>query len=253
MQGVSEEFANANERFEHDLMTKLRIEEENEDRENHEVEEEHEEEEEEEFTFVFTNSNGSTISADEAFQDGQIRPVFPVFNRDLLFSGDYDGASVLRSPIKKVFIQQEDNSPSSTAADASESGSESELAPAEAAYCEWTPKAAVKSNSTGFSKLWRFKDVKLRSNSDGKDTFVFLHHPPAAKAAEKARAEEVRNVTVRKVKGKTTSSSSAHEKHYVMYRAKKESEKHRSYLPYKADLFGFFANASGLSRNVHPY
>ncbi|KAK7290357.1 hypothetical protein RIF29_04713 [Crotalaria pallida] len=77
-----------------------------------------------------------------------------------------------------------------------------------------------------------------QSNNDSKETFVFLHHPLAAK--KKARAEEVRNVTVKKVKGKTTSSSSA-------------PEKHKSYLPDKADLFGFFANASGLSRNVHPY
>ncbi|KAE9607088.1 hypothetical protein Lalb_Chr09g0326361 [Lupinus albus] len=117
-------------------------------------------------------------------------------------------------------------------------------------YCEWTPKSAVKSNSTGFSKLWRFKEHMLRSNSDGKDTFVLIQ--PAAAKAEKARSGEVRNVVVKKVKGKTTSSS-AHEKNYVMYRAKKENEKHKSYLPYKQDLFGFFANANGFTRNVHPY
>ncbi|MQK22035.1 DUF1645 domain-containing protein, partial [Escherichia coli] len=128
-------------------------------------EEEEEEEEEEEFTFVFTNPDGSPISADEAFDNGQIRPVFPVFNQDLLFADGYDFADGLRSPIKKVFVQQLDKSPSSTASEASES--ESAAAP-EGPYCEWSPKTSTtaKSNSTGFSKLWRFKDPKLRSNSD---------------------------------------------------------------------------------------
>lgn len=238
MQTVSEE-------FEHDLMSKLKIQ----DEENHheEVEQEDEnEEEEEEFTFMFMNPDGSPISADEAFDNGQIRPVFPVFNQDLLFADGDDFATGLRLPIKKVFVQQQDNSPSSTAAEASES----ELVAPEGPYCEWTPKATAKSNSTGFSKLWRFKDPKLRSNSDGKDTFVFLNPPPAK--AEKASSGEARKVVVKKVKGKMTPSS-AHEKLYMMNRAKKESDKRKSYLPYKQDLFGFFANANGLTRNLHPY
>ncbi|KAE9613382.1 hypothetical protein Lal_00016377 [Lupinus albus] len=232
--------------FEVDLMANLRLQDENEYKEIHEEEEE----DEEEFTFMFTNHDGSPISVDESLEDGQISPVFPVFDQDLLFSDDYDGASGIRSTIRKVFVQNQDNFPSSTAAEASESGSESNLeAPADS-YCEWTPKSAVKSNSTGSSKLWRFKEHKLRSNSDGKDAFVFFQ--PPATDAEKASSVEVKNVVVKKVKGKTTSSS-AHEKHYMMYRAKKENEKHKSYLPYKQDMFGFFANANGLSRNHHPY
>ncbi|CAL0311902.1 unnamed protein product [Lupinus luteus] len=232
--------------FEYDLMANLRLEDENEYKQIHDEEEE----DEEEFTFMFTNPDGSPISADEVFEDGQILPIFPVFNRDLLFSDDYDGASGIQSPIRKVFVQNQDNFLSSTAAETSKSGLESDLAASAEAYCEWTPKSAVKSNSTGFSKLWRFKEHKLRSNSDGKDAFVFFHPPPTD--AEKAGSGEVRNVVVKKVKGKTTSSS-AHEKNYVMYRAKKENDKHKSYLPYKQGLFGFFTNANGLSRNHHPY
>ncbi|OIV94515.1 hypothetical protein TanjilG_25577 [Lupinus angustifolius] len=246
MQNVSDEFAEASGKFEHDFMAKLRVQDDNEDSENREQEEE--EDEEEEFTFMFTSPDGSPISADDAFENGQIRPVFPVFNQNLLFTDDYDCASGNQSQIKKVFVQKMDSSPLSTAAESSKSGSE--LPTTANSYCEWTPKSAVKSNSTGFSKLWRFKEHMLRSNSDGKDTFVFIHPPPAK--AEKANSGEVRNVMVKKVKGKTTSSS-AHEKNYVMYRAKKENEKHKSYLPYKQDLFGFFANANGFSRNVHPY
>ncbi|CAL0314061.1 unnamed protein product [Lupinus luteus] len=246
MQTVSDEFTEASGKFEYDLFAKLGIQD---DTENKENQEEEEDEEEEEFTFMFTNPDGSPISADEAFENGQIRQVFPVFNRDLLLSDSYD--SGLQSPIKKVFVHKIDNYPSSTAAEGSESGPQSKSTVPSEFYCEWTPKTAVKSNSTGLSKLWRFKEHKLRSNSDGKDTLV-LFHPPQAKA-EKGSSSEVRNVMVKKVKAKTTSSSLAHEKHYVMYRAKKENEKHKSYLPYKQDLFGFFTNANGLSRNVHPY
>ncbi|MCL7026159.1 hypothetical protein MKW94_011078 [Papaver nudicaule] len=48
------------------------------------------EEEDDEFEFCFLSGDGITISADEIFADGKIRPVFPVFNRDLLFAGGKD-------------------------------------------------------------------------------------------------------------------------------------------------------------------
>ncbi|XP_020217808.1 uncharacterized protein LOC109801205 [Cajanus cajan] len=236
----SDEFAESSGKFEHDFMAKLKIEErENKEKRNEddveaEENEEEESEEEEEFSFVLANPDGSLISADDAFDNGQIRPIFPIFNQDLLFSDEYDGGA----PIQ-VFVEHQDDAPSPSATEPA----------AEGPYCEWTPKSAVKSNSTGFSKLWRFRDVKLRSSSDGKDAFVFLSNAPGAKA------EKARNVVVKKVemrKGKTALSS-AHEKHYVMNRARKESDKRKSYLPYRQDLFGFFANSNGLSRNVHPY
>ncbi|KAK7309691.1 hypothetical protein RJT34_06627 [Clitoria ternatea] len=232
--------------FEHDLIAKLKIndeeniENETEEKPNKYEDENEDEEDEEEFSFVLTNLDGSPISADDAFDNGQIRPVFPFFNRDLLSSDDYEGVGGIRSPVKKVFVQQPDDSPSSSSSSAATEGP----------YCEWTPKTAVKSNSTGFSKLWRLRDVKLRSNSDGKDAFVFLNHGPKP---EKERNVVVKKVEVRKTKTTTSSTSSAHEKHYVMNRARKESDKRKSYLPYRQDLFGFFANANGLSRNVHPY
>ncbi|CAN1820730.1 hypothetical protein LINPERHAP1_LOCUS29222 [Linum perenne] len=53
-----------------------------------ELEEEEEEEEEEEFSFSSAFSDESLISAEEAFLNGQIRPVFPLFDRDMLLSGE---------------------------------------------------------------------------------------------------------------------------------------------------------------------
>ncbi|PRQ41148.1 hypothetical protein RchiOBHm_Chr4g0443781 [Rosa chinensis] len=235
-----------------------------------------EEEEEEEFSFFCTNPDGSPISADDAFQDGQIRPVYPIFNRDLLFADAYDGgsssrqkeassSSSLRPPLKKLFFEDRD-APSSSASESDEL----EAVP-EGSYCEWSKNAKEvspelrnnKSNSTGSSKLWRIRDLVPRSNSDGKDAFVFLNPNSAtpkqnrAAAAAAAAAKSVKPVEkAQGQKGKKAETvSSAHEKHYVMNRAKKEGDKRRSYLPYRPGVvgFGFFTNVNGLSRNVHPF
>lgn len=267
---------------------------EDEEEKEHVEEEENEEEEggeEEEFTFSCTNPDGSPISADDVFVNGQIRPIFPIFNRDLLFGGGYDGdlkskvdSLSLRPPLRKLFVEERDGS--------SESASESdelESVPAET-YCEWSgaasgrgkaveasPELCKKSNSTGFSKLWRFRDLVHRSNSDGKDAFVFLNHssPSSSSSAanDKSRNETAKKndkkveqndkkppvvVAVKEAKAKAkgkvkTASLSAHEKHYVSSRAKREGDKRKSYLPYRQDLVGFFTNVNGLSRNVHPF
>ncbi|KAL6187069.1 hypothetical protein ACLB2K_043184 [Fragaria x ananassa] len=233
------------------------------------VDEEIEEEEEEEFSFFCTNPDGSPISADDVFQDGQIRPVYPIFNRDLLFADAYDGDSSrrddasasLRPPLKKLFFEDRD-APSSSASESDEL----EAVP-EGSYCEWSKNAKEvspelrnnKSNSTGSSKLWRIRDLVPRSNSDGKDAFVFLNPNSAAKLKQiknpaRAVAVEKAQVKDKGQKGKKAETvSSAHEKHYVMNRAKKEGEKRRSYLPYRPGVVGFFTNVNVLSKNVHPF
>jgi len=236
-------------KFENDFFAKLRIEDEKIENENevkHE-EQEVEEEDDDEFTFVFADPNVSPISADDVFDKGQIRPIFPFFGQDLHFTDDYDNESGNRSPVKKFFVE----SPSS-----SETATASSSSAVEGTYCEWNPKKAVKSNSTGSSKLWKLRDPKLRSNSDGKDAFVFLN--PAKVEKTSSVAGETKNVVkkVKMVKGKTAAPApSAHEKHYVMSKARKENDKRKSYLPYRQELFGFFAttNGLGMSRNVHPY
>ncbi|XP_042043483.1 uncharacterized protein LOC121788982, partial [Salvia splendens] len=122
------------------------------------------------------------------------------------------------------------------------------------------PRGLQKSNSTGFSKIWRFKDLLGRSNSDGRDAFVFLNNnnapSPAAKGEEKCEKKEAAAV---KVSGKAkkggkvkTAPLSAHEV-YLKSKAKGE-ERRRSYLPYRPELMGFFTNVNGgLSKNVHPF
>ncbi|KAI8527111.1 hypothetical protein RHMOL_Rhmol12G0050700 [Rhododendron molle] len=263
-------------------------------------EEEDDDDDEEEFTFACVGAEESTVSAEDAFHDGQIKPVFPLFDQSLLLDRDSaPGREDLprRPPVKKVFIEAED-SPSPTAAEEKIDGSEGQNA-AEM-YCAWSgkaveasPETCKKSNSTGFSKIWRFRELANRSNSDGRDAFVFLNNSESkttspskteekregevkqasvssnnneSKTTTRPKSEEKCNVNQANSDGgkakaksngkkkKETPPLSAHELHYVRNRALREGDKRRSYLPYRPELVGFFTNVNGgLSRNVHPF
>ena len=104
----------------------------------------------------------------------------------------------LRPPLKKLFVEQQ--------CDIFPSDSEPQGQPEALLICELPRKTTAlelevedskdmckKSNSTGFSKLWRFRqDLKLRSNSDGKDAFVFLNTPALASSKTKGKTVAVK-------------------------------------------------------------
>lgn len=241
---------------------------------------EDDDEEEEEFSFA-CGIDAPPIAADEVFSNGQIRPLFPLFNQNLLLS-DEDLEALkeqlpINPPVKKIFIQTEDNPIPVTSSSNSLMESEEIAGP----FCEWSknkaieaspdnPEVCKKSNSTGFSKLWRFKDFLHRSNSDGRDTFVFLNPTtPAAKVEEKVVQKDetttsesekkisggvkiIGKVTKKKKGVKKSEGVLAHEA-YMKSKAKAE-DRRRSYLPYRPELVGFFTNVNGgLTRNVHPF
>ncbi|KAL8142403.1 hypothetical protein V2J09_015435 [Rumex salicifolius] len=212
-----------------------------------------------EFSFACAEAASSPISADDLFHNGQIRPISPVFG-----NGEVQRAASTRNPSEEAFVERRD--------------------PQSESHCEQTetapaPVTCRKSNSTGFSKLWRFRDMLIRSQSDGKETFVFLteneddetttsctasfkrkkksenpkndKNSSAARDGKKGSADAETKTTSSKPKGKTTSSSA-----YAMQYGKnweKAKEKRRSYLPYRQDLVGFFTNANAVTRNIHPY
>lgn len=235
----------------------------NEEEDDEDEDEEEDEEEEEEFSFMCGGANTSPIAAEDAFINGQIKTVYPLFNRDLLFSGEDSGGLhenlPMRPPVKKVFVETREangQASSSTAESERVAGPTRDWSDRKAV--EASPEICKKSNSTGFSKIWRFKDLLGRSNSDGRDAFVFLNngeHPAATKGEEKSEKEAAVKVSgkVKKGgKGKKTASLSAHEA-YLKSKAKGE-ERRRSYLPYRPELMGFFTNVNGgLTKNVHPF
>lgn len=233
------------------------------------------EELDDEFEFVSV----SRADDDLVVVDGQIGPVFPVFNRDLLStsrlqpacSDDREGRS-LRVPLKKLFVEERDptTSFSSSSSDGEEGEGDLEGVPP-GTYCVWTPNnnnsakpspsRCKKSNSTGTktstgssssaSKRWRLSSFLRRSNSEGKDSFVFL----TPKKEEISRPEKAVNNRdqLRSKETKVKTVSSAHEAFYARNRAMKEGDKRRTYLPYRQDLVGFWANVGALGKTFPPF
>lgn len=210
----------------------------------------------EDFEFALLSEN-KEVSAAEFLYEG---PVFPVFNRDLIESagelstsggGSEQPQSSNLIPLSKLFAEEDEFLPSSSSSEADEL----ENVPA-GTYCVWRPRAAPpplpnqceKSKSTGSaSKRWKIRDLLRRSKSDGKESFVFLTSKQREENSEKSilRAPEKR-----RGKGSHPAAAapppSAHEAFYVRNRALKEGDKRKSYLPYRKDLVGFFANVSGV-------
>ncbi|KAL7588874.1 hypothetical protein Lser_V15G41191 [Lactuca serriola] len=254
-----------------------------------EGEEQQEEQEEDadsdgDFTFMFIGDDDLPIYADGVLEDGQIRPVFPLFDQKLLLGGEYDLEEIDRLPINppvdNVFIESPHRSPSSTA-----SGHEENEDSATGPYCVWSKDSATgttaelskKSNSTGFSKLWRLREKVGRSNSDGRDAFVFLKSSDrtttstststtatSSSSSVKAVTGDGSFIKVNAAGGKTRvvkqvtkakkPTVSAHEAYLKSKGGHTDEERRRSYLPYRPELMGFFTNVhGGLSKNVHPY
>ncbi|XP_059302037.1 uncharacterized protein LOC132053969 [Lycium ferocissimum] len=207
-----------------------------------------------EFAFVTTGSdNFSPISADEIFDNGQIRPIF---NKNLLLddvefkyktSCNSEKVStpqkLIRVPLRKLFIEDREFTTSSCSS--SEADDLEGIPPG--TYCVWRPKAVEesptderckKSNSTGSSsKRWKLRDFLYRSNSDGKKTFVYL-------TKKEEKAEKTRTDDSVKINGKVNG---------VPVGKGNGGDKRKSYLPYRRDLIGFFGNVNGLNRNLQYF
>ncbi|KAF7134687.1 hypothetical protein RHSIM_Rhsim08G0172000 [Rhododendron simsii] len=241
--------------------------------------EEEEDDEEEvnkgEDDFEFPSVCVQSISADEIFCNGQIRPVFPVFGRkDVFFAGGVgsrgDGkancssskASNPSSPIRvslRSLMREERDSIASCSS--SESSDELDGIPAET-YCAWTPKSAAevperwrKSGSTGSSKRWRIRDLLRRSNSDGRLPSVFLGNSSARKLKdERVSAKATTTEKTSFGGGEVVPVTAAQEEDYGVATAAsagKEGECRRS--SGRQDWVGFFTNVNGLSSNLHPF
>lgn len=206
------------------------------------------EDEDEEGEFEFPQAPLSPIPADEIFSNGQIRPVYPVFNTQLVFGNVTNTNFVFRNtnsvtssttpkasarlPLGKLFIEERENCASSSCS--SSESEELEGVPADT-YCVWKPNTGDnprelrnKSSSTGTSKRWKFRGLLNKSNSDGNgnDTFDFLN--------AKKELEIVRRETAASQK-------------------KGPNDVRRSYLPHKKDLVELFFSVNGVSRHVNPY
>lgn len=202
------------------------------------------------------------VSAAEFFCSG---PVFPVFNRDLIENGGGSDQPEPKNliPLSKLFAEEDDEErdcdpPSCSSSEADELEN---IPPG--TYCVWRPRMAEpplpsqckKSKSTGSaSKRWKLRDLLRRSKSDGKESFVFLTPKHREEKSDKLAIQ-----APKKGNGKVSHSAaappppSAHEAFYVRNRAMKEGDKRKSYLPYRRDLVGFFANVNGVRRSFSNF
>ncbi|KAK3035321.1 hypothetical protein RJ639_034029 [Escallonia herrerae] len=189
-----------------------------------------------EFALVSNEIDTSSIPADQIFYNGQIRQVFPVFDRNLLLSAadvrfgedskpdDKPPARPSsRLPLRKLFFEERETSSCSS----SEADELDGVQPN--SYCVWRPKLAEespdrckKSGSTGSSKRWKFQDFLHRSNSEGKaeDSFVVLT------SASPRKAEDNIEKAVKE-------SSPVAPKARGVAGGKKEGDRLRSHLPYR--------------------
>ncbi|KAF7819579.1 uncharacterized protein G2W53_025034 [Senna tora] len=209
------------------------------------------------------------------FDDARVGPVFPVFDRDVMMmegdgGRDAEDAAALQFSMRKLFIDEDEEDQRRRVGgggdrDPPSSSSSSEADDLEAippgTYCVWTPKSTKaspgrckKSNSTGSSssKKWKLLDLLRRSNSDGKDSFVFL--TPSSTSSSPSSSSLVKKkenwICEKKLSGKEKAKGSgekkawvsAHEAFYVKNRELKKVDMRKSYLPYRKDLVGFFAN-----------
>jgi len=203
------------------------------------------------FSFGCTEVQGMHIYADEIFENGKIRPLLHNFDQSLFFfSTPSNDGSHLRPPVKKIFLNNSTNRLSRSGGISKELQNEP-LQNMTMVEMKVSNECYEKRNSTGSSNLWRFRQhMKLRSNGDYKDSLILMN-PSVPKKSSKTKVDNI--VVKKRNEEKHKIALSAYEKFYVTNKTRKDSNKRKSFLPYKHQLFGLFSSINGLSRNLHPF
>ncbi|PAN29342.1 hypothetical protein PAHAL_5G218100 [Panicum hallii] len=224
--------------------------------------------------------------------DACVVPVYPIFGRPPSppptgeAGEDEPETATLRVPLGRLLLEerefrarQEDARSASARAWQEEDGEEASAAADEElegvppeSYCLWapgggpalesapaSPRRCRKSGSTGSVLRWRRISERLvgRSHSDGKEKFVFLTaaaaagpEPPPPPPPRHKEEEEGGGSTI-KVRDGVGAANQL--RYYGRGGGGGSGSRRRSYLPYKQELVGLFANISGLRRSYHPF
>ncbi|KAL1203919.1 hypothetical protein V5N11_011763 [Cardamine amara subsp. amara] len=200
-------------------------------------------------------------TADEIFFNGQIRPLNP-------YASGIQNAPVEESEPTKITLPRhhrpalrklmsEDRDPTSN----SSSEAEEDLTgvPPES-YCVWKPKQSnvsgddnlqrlssstshnkIKSNSAGFSKRWKLRNLLyVRSSSEGNEKLVF----PAPVKNNDESIDPDQEATLKKDGDGGKEEEEEKER---------EETKRQSFVPYRKDMIGILKNVNGLSRHLRPF
>uniref|UniRef100_A0A1J3EUW7 Uncharacterized protein n=1 Tax=Noccaea caerulescens TaxID=107243 RepID=A0A1J3EUW7_NOCCA len=233
----------------------------------------------------FAEDDGYKEKGDEEFEFATASPsgdgglVFPVFDQNLIsetsaVEPDVISPEAVVTPLKDLFLRERNDQPpsppqqtysSSSDEEDDEEEDEFDSIPSEI-YCPWTPARSTaemspsggcrKSKSTGSSstsswstKRWRIRDLLKRSHSDGKQSLKFLNSSSINNNRDESSPKNKETTVKKKEKEKV----SAHEKFYLRNKAMKEEDKRKSYLPYKQDLVGLFANINRYGKTFPPF
>lgn len=201
------------------------------------------------FSFASIEPRRTFTFADDIFDNGQIRPIFPASNQSLLINiTPVIATSPLQSSLKKSFDVQT-NQISLNRSGVSKEPHNEPSPTTTMAEVEASTVCVKKRQFTRFSKIWRFLwHMNHWKNNNTKETLVFFN--PSIQGI--SNTGNVENVIKKGKSEKRKMKLSAHEKFYVMNRMRKEKNKHRSFLPYRPELVGIFANVNGFSRSLHP-
>ncbi|KAF8695920.1 hypothetical protein HU200_036796 [Digitaria exilis] len=133
-------------------------------------------------------------------------------------------------------------------------------------YCLWapgggqssapaSPRRCRKSGSTGSVLRWRRISERLvgRSHSDGKEKFVFLTAAAGPEPSLPPSPPPGNNKEEKQGGGSNKAGGAANQLRYYGRGGSGGGSRRRSYLPYKQELVGLFANVSGLRRSYHPF
>lgn len=174
-----------------------------------------------------------------------------------------------RVPLGRLLLVDKDPSPPPAPAPADDVVDDEGLdsVPAEM-FCPWSPgwsaSAAAaassparckKSGSTGSVLRWRPRLVVGRSQSDGKEKFVFFS--AASSGGSFGRRNQKGRGAVEGANGAASAGSAgagaAHAWSYYVKNNNGGGARRRSFLPYKQDLVGLFANAAVFRRSYLPF
>lgn len=212
------------------------------------------------FTFAAAQPPPSLVSAGGGGFIGQPL-LYPVFGRPRSPPRAAPETATARVPLGRFLLVDRDPSPPPAPADDDDGDLDS--VPAEM-FCPWSPgwSAAAaaassqsqarckKSGSTGSVLRWRPRLAVGRSQSDGKEKFVFLS---ASSGGSGRRSQKGRGSAV-DVEGGAHHAAHHAWRHYANNTSEGGgARRRRSFLPYKQDLVGLFANAAVFRRSYLPF
>ncbi|KAL2344310.1 hypothetical protein Fmac_005595 [Flemingia macrophylla] len=207
-----------------------------------------------EFSFTCIDLKETLIFADEIFYDGKIRPSFATLEKSIVLTTTYDNNTLpLQPSLKKLFAVEKPNKFSSHSEGISE-GSFNEASPnITMVGMDASANKCKKRKPLTFSKTRRFQEnIKLQTNSDAQDTFIFWN--PSEPVSIDFQDAKEKKVSPNRGKGrKSKTTLSPHEKVYVMNKKRTENSKQKSFLPYRQNLIGFFTNKNRFSKDINSF